>query len=466
MSPTYLSKYRQQLLSKVHSEILQLRSQSLHHAISQELASQPVEKTRPWDINIKVGKKPSTLLPSHLSVSDVFDEMGGKLLILGIDGGGKTSTLLELALNLCDRSPTSRYQSDYAIPILLDLQTYSEVSTTTTEKSKNFVKWLTNQLLEKYEIPAVITKLLLEQKQLIPLLDNFDQVNPAEIESCLQSINQFVSNSHPPHLVVCSNFQAYKNCQGRFRLNAALALHPLNLEQVQEYLLYARSRELWYAIKSEPELLKLAQIPFYLNLMTLAYEEILIASWRRIDNIEDQKKYLFNAFVRRQLNKDNYAKIYPTHQQILPEKTRHFLSQLACHINHTTPNFNVKNISPQWLNIPKKIQFYQISIKLLSMILWAILFSCLVNLISGMPWAWIALLIGLCFGWFTAFPGIPRLSLHFILWQQGDIPWNYQKFLNYSNTRLFLAKNDKNYQFIHRLLQNHFAELFQPKSHQ
>ena len=37
-----------------------------------------------------------------------------------------------------------------------------------------------------------------------------------------------------------------------------------------------RSRELWENIKTEPQLLELARIPLFLNMMALAYEEILI----------------------------------------------------------------------------------------------------------------------------------------------------------------------------------------------
>jgi hypothetical protein len=47
-----------------------------------------------------------------------------------------------------------------------------------------------------------------------------------------------------------------------------------------------------------------------------------------------------------------------------------------------------------------------------------------------------------------------------VLCSYGYIPWNYQRFLNYASERFLLQKlGDDNYQFIHNLLQEHFAAM-------
>ncbi|MEM7716349.1 MAG: hypothetical protein AAF349_22725 [Cyanobacteria bacterium P01_A01_bin.68] len=54
---------------------------------------------------------------------------------------------------------------------------------------------------------------------------------------------------------------------------------------------------------------------------------------------------------------------------------------------------------------------------------------------------------------------IKHLVLRVILWSNGYIPWNYAKFLNYSTNRLFLQRVGGGYRFIHKMLQDHFAQM-------
>lgn len=54
---------------------------------------------------------------------------------------------------------------------------------------------------------------------------------------------------------------------------------------------------------------------------------------------------------------------------------------------------------------------------------------------------------------------IQHFILRLILWQHGDIPWNYAKFLNYASERLFLQRIGGRYRFIHDLLREHFAKM-------
>ena len=56
-------------------------------------------------------------------------------------------------------------------------------------------------------------------------------------------------------------------------------------------------------------------------------------------------------------------------------------------------------------------------------------------------------------------PAIQHFSLHVVLWFNGYIPWNYTRFLDYATDRLFLQRVGGGYRFIHRLLQEHFAQL-------
>ncbi|MFN6485715.1 MULTISPECIES: NACHT domain-containing protein [unclassified Nostoc] len=75
-----------------------------------------------------------------------------------------------------------------------------------------------------------------------------------------------------------------------------------------------------------------------------------------------------------------------------------------------------------------------------------------------------SLLSGLSFGLLvgiskSGIPVIKHFILRIILWSSGYIPWNYARFLDYCTERLFLQRVGGGYRFIHKLLQEHFAEM-------
>lgn len=60
---------------------------------------------------------------------------------------------------------------------------------------------------------------------------------------------------------------------------------------------------------------------------------------------------------------------------------------------------------------------------------------------------------------FLAPSPINHFTLRIILWRNDFVPWNYARFLNYANERLFLQRIGGGYRFIHDLLREHFAQL-------
>ncbi|MEH2267911.1 MAG: hypothetical protein V7K68_05680 [Nostoc sp.] len=54
---------------------------------------------------------------------------------------------------------------------------------------------------------------------------------------------------------------------------------------------------------------------------------------------------------------------------------------------------------------------------------------------------------------------IQHFSLRLVLYFNGCIPWNYARFLDYCTERLFLQRVGGRYRFIHKLLQDHFAQM-------
>ncbi|MFB2771623.1 hypothetical protein ACE1AT_20380 [Pelatocladus sp. BLCC-F211] len=54
---------------------------------------------------------------------------------------------------------------------------------------------------------------------------------------------------------------------------------------------------------------------------------------------------------------------------------------------------------------------------------------------------------------------VQHFTLRLILCRNGYIPWNYARFLDYCTERLFLQRVGGRYRFIHKLLQDHFAQM-------
>ncbi|MDR9893797.1 hypothetical protein G7B40_004310 [Aetokthonos hydrillicola Thurmond2011] len=54
---------------------------------------------------------------------------------------------------------------------------------------------------------------------------------------------------------------------------------------------------------------------------------------------------------------------------------------------------------------------------------------------------------------------IKHFILRLILYFNGYIPWNYARFLNYCTERLLVQRIGGRYRFIHKMLQDHFAQM-------
>lgn len=410
---------RNKLLEAVNTEVTARLEQSLHKAIQIHILKpeKPQQIPRLWDVDVKIGKRPTVRLSPQITIAQVFRQSSGKLLILGSQGGGKTTTLLELAQDLVEIAQANFEQP---VPVILNLGTWKNNKQTIPD-------WLICQIKSKYDISQKSIKLLVNNQLILPLLDGLDELDLGQQELCLKAINQWLSSENrPKNMAVCTKLEDYKKCRTKLRLHGATFLHPLHEQQIQKYLVGCRSKELWEMLKDEPQFLELAKIPLLLNIMILAYEELLIQAWKRLNSDQERREYLLNAFVRRMLTWNLKSRYYKEGKEPRPEKARPWLVYLSQKMNAAKETeVEPDKLDQTWLQTSGQKSLYR-----LGMIL----------TIGGIL-------------------GMKKFILRLILSKNKSMPWNYSQFLNYASERFLLQKIGDNYRFVHEILQEHIAKM-------
>ena len=172
--------------------------------------------------NYKVSR---TGLPEkHVEIASLFNRSGQKLLILGESGAGKTTCLLELALDLLE---LAKQDVDQPIPVVLYLSTWKE-------SFISFERWLVEELRLKYQIPEQISQSWLDENRLTLLLDGLDELRPNERPGCVKAINRFLRN-HECGITVCCQNEEYLQLEERLMFEEAIQILPPGDGQVAAF---------------------------------------------------------------------------------------------------------------------------------------------------------------------------------------------------------------------------------------
>lgn len=295
---------RRNLLTQMRTEVESRLTQSIHRAAFVNLGKeqQPQQVQRPWDMSVKVGEQRSVQLPPQTTILDVFDNptISGKFLILGKPGGGKTTTLLELAEALLERAEGD---SDAPIPVILELSSWQEVTKPKflpfgeREKYDPSIKeWVLSQLMGK-GVSQEIGEQWLRDKELVLLLDGLDELQPERQAKCVRAINQFFSSEFSPsHLVVCSRKEEYEDYEEILRLNGAICLEDLTNEQIRDYFASVNLGRFWESIKGSEKIIDFIRQPLFLAITSIAYQQIDVEEWRNCNSEKNSIDYLFGIY--------------------------------------------------------------------------------------------------------------------------------------------------------------------------
>ncbi len=499
---------REQLLLQAVKDEAEVRLQSLLHNVAlinlgKQVQLERIERL--WDVEIKTGGSQFELVTSKTSILEIFERMdvAGKLLIRGKTGSGKTTTMLNLAKEMIRRAEAD---INYPIPVLLDLCSWKNPHQPMTD-------WLVDELKLKYGVRKNLGKQLLDNKQLLPVLDGLDEVEPSLHESCVRELNAWLQGTTQPlYLVVCSLWGDIQDSSQQdiwqLSLNAVVQLKPLTQEQIQQYLISLDCTELCQMLEQDTNLLELVRTPFLLNITAMSYELLSLAEWQQLSSRSQHVEYLLDTYVQYILHREIENRWYGKHKTPSAEQTRRWLVYLAQQLQKEwRTEFLVGKTPIYWVPSGGQTESYEfvlslfrnLIICLIPFIIFGIIFWLTSKLSAQLIFCFI---VGIFFWFYLVFGKkgnlVKRLSetgliisvsiawhtMNLVDWlrdrlrplkpfekqvqhfvfrlsfiQDRHIHWNYARFLNYCTERLLLQRIGRRYRFIHKLLEDYFSRM-------
>ncbi len=268
------------------------------------------------------------------------EDVGGRLLILGAPGSGKTTTMLELAAELTRRAEDD---PEEPMPVLFNLSSWKDDKQPISE-------WLVGELKLKYGARKDIGKNWVEGRRLLPMLDGLDELKSGRQEWCVGAINDLLRGEcRPDFLVVCSRLEEYKFYKSRLLLNGAVCLQPLSEVQIEGYLAECQRPGLWSTIREDAALLELVRTPLFLSMTVVA--EISMAEWGELRSSEKRLSYLLDAYVVRMLTREINSKVFSDEKKApSPRQTRFWLIWVAQQLERESQTeFLIETMQPYLL---------------------------------------------------------------------------------------------------------------------
>jgi DNA polymerase III delta prime subunit len=346
---------RRRMLEKVQAFWIKgVLEQSLHGAalIALGLHEQPDAVANPWSLVIQQPDQSARPLPPGTRITQVYDDGGGELLILGEPGSGKTTLLLELARDLLDRA---QKDDTHLMPVVLNLSSWAV-------KRQSITDWIVNELNTKYQVPRKLGQLWVDSDQILLLLDGLDEVASEHRSACVDAINAYRQEHGLVPTVVCSRSIEYLTQTRRMLLRNAVTVQLLTAQQIDDYLASAGGQmaAVRVALRNDSVLQELAATPLMLSVLTLAYhgqsdEDILTSG-----PPEARRRQVFKTYVERMLQRRASETHYTAQQTV------EWLTWLAKQMEQRSQTeLYLERMQPDWLPDARSRFVYHVAIGLL-----------------------------------------------------------------------------------------------------
>ena len=183
---------------------------------------------------------------------------GGRLLILGEPGTGKTNLLLELAQSLI---ADAKEKKTLPIPIIFSLPSW-----TLGKRVRTLGQWLKDDLVHEYGLSRAAAETLVRQDSIMPLLDGLDEVAQDRRTACVAAIHAYQESRNLGRMVVCCRMAEYADLPN-LNLRAAIRVEKLTREDVEREISKPGLDYVRRALESDPELWKVVDTPLRLHVL-------------------------------------------------------------------------------------------------------------------------------------------------------------------------------------------------------
>ena len=297
-----------------------------------------------WSPAIQQEGKLTRSLPSSTRITEIYDQLGGELLILGEAGSGKTTLLLELASSLLDRAE----QDEAApIPVVFSLASWAETQ-------QPLETWLVGELNNKYQVPRPLGEYWVRHEMLLPLLDGLDEVGSNARSACIMAINAYKKERGLNPLVVCSRLTEYLLFPPRILLQSAVVVRPLTLSQIEDYLCSAGEKFniVFQMLHADLLLQRLVTTPLMLKIITQAYRDASPDELLAMCSSTARYQIILSAYVEQMFHR------HPSSLSSQPSQLISWLAQLASRMQNFQRVFYIEHLQPYWIKDHKWVQFY------------------------------------------------------------------------------------------------------------
>lgn len=335
---------RQAMLTKIAAIwIAGVLKRSLYQEvlITLALTDYPAAVLRPHDLLVQRPGTDEFPLPPNTTITEVFDQANGELLIFGAPGAGKTTLLLEILRHLLKRA---EFDSGHAIPVVFPLSTWGE-------RELSLAEWLADELVQRYGVPTKLAQAWIDTDQILPLLDGLDEVAQNHRGACVEAINTYREQRGLLPLVVCSRIADYAMLTVKLQLHAAVKVQPLSDTQIDAYLtsLGSSVAAVQTALQADPTLRHLLDTPLMLHIVTLTYAGCDTTTLGTPGQLENRRQQLLSAYVLRMLTSGSTQHHYSL------EQTCQWLGWLAWQMQrHNQTVFYLERIQPDWLPVQQR----------------------------------------------------------------------------------------------------------------
>lgn len=313
----------------------------------------------PFSIRVNVRDASSVATPTgtaddraDINVYQHFVTSDYRMVILGEGGTGKTYKLLQLLKELLDNVPDN---PSARIPVYFNLSSW--VGWAGREESMH--DWLVARLKADYNRSDDVARTWAGSGQLVLLLDGLDEITTRSVglgssskeaaeeksracrRECLDQLNRYINVTGAEVALCCcaEDYDVLGVMLDTRRDDATVEVLPLTEEDVYDSLKRAGSNfaSLREAIEADPQLRKMAQIPFMLKAIATVYKQTPELTARSIiesgrGDEEARKAELFEKYVKalHGIAREKYAETEPdllTQYELKDIKS--YLSKLA-----------------------------------------------------------------------------------------------------------------------------------------